>query len=524
MALDPLISAAAAALIPIVFSSLNSSVKETFALARRRSQFRTVVLKALELDAEAHGQSLEHIATVAASESSNDVDALLPNGLGDLPGRIGVELWLPSSNADTAESLLERVKRGSVKVHARKDLDSLLFIYSATVGSSGQSELDDYLEGCGETIYVWGPEGVAALIQRHQEEIRDLLPELTLAPIRADLNRPEPDWKAQSDERLNRLAGIYRREGVVLALGAGVSIGMGIPNWDELVSGLFVSLVTQQLTDSVDEEQAVELAQAVRSMGNESPLLSARYLRKGFEDGNAGDPRAFQQALSAALYGHSSGSGMPSPLLRELAKLCMPLRTGAKVHSVITYNFDDLLEQELTSEGINHRSIYTARQHPSETELPVFHVHGFLPQDVEKFDGLEDGLLAFSEEGYHQLFKDPYHWTNVSQLQAFQQHICLFAGLSLTDPNLRRLLEYAAVSHDDPRHFVFMKRASVKDLLAESGKLNGGNPAIKADAARDFLRVHHGLQERIYSELGLEVIWFDDYGQMPAAVARLRGR
>ncbi len=528
--MDPMLIAivtqlAAGDLIRPLADSVYSSVRGMLAGTRMRSQFRTVVLRALELDAEAHGQSFEYTSGAVDSTSLDDVDALLPEGLGDLTGRLGVKLWFPANNTNTAEHLFERLERSLVRLRTRGDLSGLLFIYSTVIDDSDQRRLEEYLSSSEATaeIHLWGPEEIAALIERHKSEIGAFLPELAIASIRADLQRPEPDWEAQSAGRLERLAAIYGREGVVLALGAGVSIGMGVPNWDELVSGLFVSLVTKQLSDSVDEDQAVELADAVRKVGNESPLLSARYLRRGFEDGNAGDPRAFQQALAAALYSRGSSGGTPSPLLRELAKLCMPLRTGPKVHSVITYNFDDLLEQVLASEGIRHRSIYSGRQHPLETELPVFHVHGFLPQDIEKSDRLEEGLLAFSEEGYHQLFRDPYHWTNVVQLQAFQQHICIFAGLSLTDPNLRRLLEYAATSRDEPRHFAFMKRTSVDDLLAASRKSPDGDSAVKPEAARDFLRVHHSLQERVYSELGLEVIWFDAYNKMPEAVAKLRG-
>lgn len=500
----------------------SNSLKDTWAAASKRAQLRTLVLQALQFDAEDHGQSLEY-PSGTASASPDELDALLPEGLGDLAGPLGVELWFPIASAGSLGSLLERLERCSARLHGGRELAGLLFVHSVPIEDSDVQRLDDYLGGREEAaeIHVWGPKELVALFERHERKIGALLPELAIAPIRADLQRSESDWKIQSAARLERLAAVYRSEGVVLALGAGVSIGMGVPNWDELVSGLLVSLVTKQLTDSVDEKQAVELADAVRKVGNESPLLSARYLRRGFEDGNAGDPHAFQRELAAGLY-QRGGAGTPSSLLRELAKLCMPQRTGPKVHSVITYNFDDLLEQVLVSEGIRYRSIYSARHRPLETELPIYHVHGFLPQDDEKFDRLEEGLLAFSEEGYHQLFRDPYHWTNVIQLQAFQQHICVLVGLSLTDPNLRRLLEYAATSRDEPRHFVFMKRTSAEDLQAASLKGPNAAAAVKPEAARDFLRVHHSLQEHVYAELGLEVIWFDNYEEMPEAVTKLR--
>lgn len=508
----------------LLASGMASAIKDVFTSVRRRSQLTTLVLQALEFDAKAHGQSLEYPSGMSGTASPDELDALLPDGLADLAGPLGVELWFPVAGSGAAERLLERLERSSERLTGQRDLAGLLFIHSVVLADSDSQRLKDYLSGRRGTaaLHVWGPDDIVALIERHTEEIRALIPELAIAPLRAELQRPEADWKSQSEARLARLATTYRTEGVVLVLGSGVSIGMGVPNWDELVSALFVSLVTKQLTDNIDEDQSLRLADAARKVGNESPLLSARYLRRGFEDGNAGDSQAFQRALSGALYGHIGGSETASPLLKELAKLCMPLRTGPKVHSVITYNFDDLLEEILMSQGIRYRSIYSARHHPLETELPVFHAHGFLPRNVERFDGLEEGVLAFSEEGYHQLFRDPYHWTNVIQLQAFQQRTCILVGLSLTDPNLRRLLEYAATSRDEPRHFAFMKRTSVNDLLAVSRRGKDTESALKPEAASDFLRVHHNLQERVYRELGLEVLWFDKYDDMPDAVAELR--
>ena len=67
-----------------------------------------------------------------------------------------------------------------------------------------------------------------------------------------------------------------------------------------------------------------------------------------------------------------------------------------------------------------------------------------------------------------------------------------------------------------------MKRTSVKDLLRVSRQNSDKKSVLKSEAANDFLRVHHSLQEQVYSELGLEVVWFDKYEDMPKAVAGLR--
>jgi hypothetical protein len=492
-------------------SSLVPLLRTVFGRRRGGQLLEQLVIEALAMEAGAAGAPV-------ARETSGPFDARMPDGMRELPGPVAVDIWVSSRIEVSGAELAERLERDR-GVAAQQGFRSLLLAASARIPEQARTAVTSSADAF--PTRVLDATDLARLFRTHGEQLAQRLPDLALAPLRAALQAPEADWQAESRARQLQLRSTYRQRGLVLVLGAGVSIGMGLPNWDELISGLFVSLVTRQLQGRLDEDQAFAVAEAARHLGNESPLLSARYLRRGIEDGNAGDPGTFQRELAVALYRRVGAAPATPPLLYELAKLCVPLRTGPKVHSVITYNFDDMLEQVLTGDGVAHRSVWSGRQHPSELELPVFHAHGFLPRDVEGVAGLDEGLLAFSEEGYHQLFRDPYHWANVMQLRAFQQETCLFVGLSLTDPNLRRLLEYATAGHDDPRHYVFMRRSSVKDVLAAAPPAPDG-PSLTPDAAEDFLKVHHTLQERVLRELGLQVVWFDGYEDMPAAVRALR--
>lgn len=72
--------------------------------------------------------------------------------------------------------------------------------------------------------------------------------------------------------------------------------------------------------------------------------------------------------------------------------------------------------------------------------------------------------MIFSEENYHEVFSDPYHWSNLAQLTNFREKNCVMIGLSMTDPNLRQLLEIAARRIDESKHFTFMQKASIKKL------------------------------------------------------------
>ena len=54
--------------------------------------------------------------------------------------------------------------------------------------------------------------------------------------------------------------------------------------------------------------------------------------------------------------------------------------------------------------------------------------------------------------------QDAYNWSNIIQLNCFLENTCMLIGLSVTDPNLRRLLDVAAKNNNVPKHYVLLKR------------------------------------------------------------------
>jgi hypothetical protein len=483
-------------------------------LARRRAWLLAdVFLGILDLEAEAAGSPTRN---AGRHRNLQQLDAVYEGGVAGLPGPLGVEIkvWESDRPLSYVRDLIERYGH----IAAEQELAGVLLVLNVSLSAGQMAKLTARAP---ESVTVWGRADMEALVARRADDLPSVFEKARLEPVRAAL-ADDSDWRPVADTRLTELRTAYQTDGLVLVLGAGVSVGSGIPNWDDLVGALFVSMVTHQLSGAVTEDQAVYVSKAAQALGGDSPLLSARYLRTGIESGSQGDANAFQQALSNALYRRLDGKSEASELLSELAQLCRPLRSGAKVEEIITYNFDDQLERELAQAGVAHCTVISGRERPSPEDLPIYHVHGFLPRDTASYEGLDAGILAFSEEGYHQLFRDPYHWTNVVQLQAFQQRRCVFIGLSLTDPNLRRLLEYAANANDEPRHFVFQRRLSVEDLREQGPRDDNGDALVRPDAAEAFLRVHHGLQERVLGELGLQVVWFEQFDAMPAAVRGLR--
>jgi hypothetical protein len=165
---------------------------------------------------------------------------------------------------------------------------------------------------------------------------------------------------------------------------------------------------------------------------------------------------------------------------------------------------------------LKHIPIYKEAQIPDKNELAIHHVHGFLPRDLEKYEGISEKSLIFSEEGYHSVMLDSFNWSNLVQLNYFRERTCLFIGASLTDPNVRRLLDIAMSKQPDKscRHYIFMKR--------ETFSIPSNREDLSVNNIKKFEVVNEDQKEKSFQELGLNIIWFEEYSDIPGLLRKLR--
>lgn len=91
-------------------------------------------------------------------------------------------------------------------------------------------------------------------------------------------------------------------------------------------------------------------------------------------------------------------------------------------------------------------------------------------------------------------------------------------GLSLSDPNLRRLLEIAVQKQSkNCRHYAFIQRLSNNKLIDDASNIK-----IDEISVDKILRTHHVIQEKMMESLGTKVIWFEDYGEIPILLDEIR--
>jgi SIR2-like domain len=215
-----------------------------------------------------------------------------------------------------------------------------------------------------------------------------------------------------AQEALRALLQAHLDDNLVLVLGAGVSIERGLLSWQKLLQELLLKTIQASSDDTAPQSRV--LAGLFQEIFQPNALVSARYLQNSFRKQHPNDPIAFLQTVRDTLY-RGLDANKETALFTEIRKLCMAVGRQPNLKAIITYNYDDLLEEELKRRGndLRFRSIYEPGVHPAADELPIYHPHGFLPRDGKL---TESNRVVLSEDYYHEQYGDVYRWSNLVQI------------------------------------------------------------------------------------------------------------
>ena len=320
----------------------------------------------------------------------------------------------------------------------------------------------------------------------------------------------------------------YEDERLVLVLGAGLSTNFGVPNWKNLLRNLLIATIEESEEQEYDSDLLAQLFTRIFGL---SPLAAGRYLQTYYDGREPERALAFEEALRDTLYQNVDQTAA-HPLMREVVNFCAAPGKSPNLDSVITYNYDDLLEHSLTSLDISvpHKAIFDAGMNPDKGELAIYHVHGYLPQDQEL---TEKNRVAFGENIYHHQYNEIYSWRNIVQINKFRDYSCLFVGISLTDPNMRRLLDIARLQKGQPDdyHHIFRKHYApheiagrLKALMQEEGWSKGTLGQVKdfPKVAKSLIKVVERYEEEDAFSFGVRTIWVREFDEIPALLKKIR--
>lgn len=316
---------------------------------------------------------------------------------------------------------------------------------------------------------------------------------------------------------LNELKETYCRNGLTLVLGAGVSASCGAPSWTELL----LKLHSQALGNSFSGDLSGLAEIYTSAVSSDGPLISARFAAQEWGD----DAIDFKDKVRVEIYRYVREN---STLINDLAKLSQRCEGREGIKSILTYNYDVLLEEELEAIGREYsRSDRHGKSGP--VGIPLRHIHGFLGRQVQP-----DEWIVLSESSYHKEYSNPFSWSNIIQLNAFRETSCLFVGMSMTDPNQRRLLE-AAKQTATPRHYCLLRKTSWKQIdeslnfeWAQRGRGSGRPAGIEKEQFEKRVRltasvVDHSRENALIG-LGVHTIWYEQHSDLPSILSGLRSK
>ena len=242
---------------------------------------------------------------------------------------------------------------------------------------------------------------------------------------------------------------------ITLFCGAGIS---NCPKWEELLCNV-INEKPDYLRDEINEFKKL------------SPQVQAKYLQVLMKDD-------FYSSIGSLLYSPIINQSS-AKTRRAISNFC---EKSKKLESVITTNFDLLLEERLPNKL---KTISKSIGKNVKSKISVYHVHGIMKRNGENSD------IVFDEDSYNKIYASPYDWANIIQLEKFINNMCIFIGTSLTDTNVRRLIEYASkIKRDTKFNLIQIKKKNTTNNFVD--------------------RVY----EMHLNSIGVQVIWLNDYDEI----------
>ena len=296
-----------------------------------------------------------------------------------------------------------------------------------------------------------------------------------------------------SEKRLESYINRVDKFNITVFFGAGVSSSAGFPTWNGLIEASWWE--TARGRDKLENADNKYVLSKIDEIIGDSPLVKARMLQE-----SQGESLFWR--LRDLLY---PPEPLNSPLVEESCRLIINLKSRGRLSQVMTLNYDNLIEEGLGRLGVDMPPFYGSNNIYDNSNY-IFHVHGYLPPPPRKITQQEVESIVFSESAYNLLASNSYAATNIRILQRFIDDACIFLGHSMTDPNIRRLLEISQSVRMGVRHLWFKRLPDID----------------RSDWDKYiFNRQIANLQERIMISLGVHIIWYKDHADLPQIIKGL---
>ncbi|OQX75801.1 MAG: hypothetical protein B6D61_09780 [Bacteroidetes bacterium 4484_249] len=308
----------------------------------------------------------------------------------------------------------------------------------------------------------------------------------------------------------------FKNRELVLVLGSGVSVSCGLPDWNKLLQIM--------LSKSFEKETKISEIHSnlFDNVFKPNNIITARYLLKHHNSTN------FSTALKEALYPEGITE---SKFITEIVNLCTTNKNSYQLDSIITYNYDDILEEsiKLKDNSFKFKPIHNNYESHSNNTLLIYHVHGYIPRNGTFSN---EDRIVFSENSYHSQYSSIYNWQNIIQINKFRDKTCLFLGSSLTDPNTRRLLDIAnSQTNGNNYHYIikprydFDKIKSKLEVFQNDKNSNAIHRLISrldsAGSTNFLIKAIEKFEEEDALSFNIKTLWVKDFNEIPRVLKKI---
>lgn len=230
------------------------------------------------------------------------------------------------------------------------------------------------------------------------------------------------------------LKAAYQAKRCAVLVGAGASVGAGLPTWDKFLLDMVDTALGHRI---IDDEKAGEYR---KLLNDQSKFLM---VAQGLKEELGGN---FDEFITRTF-------AEPNPKPTELHKA---LAKADGLQFVLTTNYDMLIEQAYREAGQFNVGVCTftdsgeVQRRLSKREFFILKAHG----DVAK---VGNGIILTEVDYRDIIYRQRAYQSMLSAM--FTMFTIVFVGASLNDPEIRLLLSYIADSFgptSGPSHFALM--------------------------------------------------------------------
>ena len=156
----------------------------------------------------------------------------------------------------------------------------------------------------------------------------------------------------------------------------------------------------------------------------------------------------------------------------------------------------------------------------NKNRLPFYYCHGLLPvfidDKVVNSKVYNQEKLVFLESEYMNQMNTTFSWSSASFSNVIRNSRVIFVGVSLTDPNMRRWLSW-----------IHKERVEDIEAFNRNNHMSTETPRVSTNHVwinkKPKSDQEKALIEAVVANLGVRLLWIDDWNQVPLALKKLLG-